>query len=189
MLGTCPHCRARLELPRNGQYVCDHCRRAFHYYQAPVHTAAAAVAMPAPAVTDTPCALHPNNQAAGTCERCGDFICALCATPTEGRTYCTRCFDLLYQRGALQMAQRPFTLPGNALTLAVFSLPAMLLYGLGLVTAVIAMILGVSALRQISARPDLPGRARAISAIVIASLALMASVILVVYILKGGIWD
>lgn len=189
MLGTCPHCRARLELPRNGQFVCDHCRRAFHYYQAPVRTAAAAVAMPAPAVTDTPCALHPNNQAAGACERCGDFICALCATPTEGRTYCTRCFDLLYQRGSLQIAQRPFTLPGNALSLAVFSIPALCLYGLGLVIAIIAILIGVSALRQIAARPDLPGKGQAIAAIVISSLTLLASVVLVVFTLKGGIWD
>jgi len=124
--------------------------------------------------TDARCAYHANNQAVATCERCGDFVCALCSTPSEGRCYCAACFDLLYQRGSLWMTQRSFTLPDTAsFTLAVLSLPGLCFYGLGVILAVVGVVLGVMALKQIAAQPDLPGRKQAIAAIAVGVCSLL----------------
>jgi hypothetical protein len=37
------------------------------------------------------CAAHPRNPAAGVCERCGTFICAVCRTRWHGRALCPAC--------------------------------------------------------------------------------------------------
>jgi hypothetical protein len=183
---ACPYCRTPLMLPRGGSFACQRCRRAFRYY--PV------VPVPAPVIPcalvqsagEVSCALHSRNRAAGNCERCGDFMCPLCAVEIEGRSYCTRCFDLLYQRGAFRMARQPFTLPGNAVALALLSLPAMVLYGLGYATAIASILMAVSALRQIGARPDLPGRTAALAAIAIAVIVMLLATAYVLLILFIG---
>src|SRR5436309_3067952 len=59
----------------------------------------------APMAAHGQCVAHPNNSATDACERCGDFMCAVCRTNVEGRSYCPRCFDLLYNRGSLQFTQ------------------------------------------------------------------------------------
>ena len=51
------------------------------------------------------CATHPGRTAGQLCQRCGDFMCSLCATWADGGQYCPRCFDLLYQRGALSVSR------------------------------------------------------------------------------------
>jgi hypothetical protein len=48
------------------------------------------------------CALHPENVAAGTCRRCGNFYCPVCRTPWEDRLLCLTCVEqLLGQEGAV----------------------------------------------------------------------------------------
>jgi hypothetical protein len=56
----------------------------------------APAAAPAPAGLEadgTPCAYHAGNAASASCSRCGSFVCALCATPVAGATWCPACFE------------------------------------------------------------------------------------------------
>ncbi|MCC6417410.1 MAG: hypothetical protein IT429_04095 [Gemmataceae bacterium] len=37
------------------------------------------------------CATHPNNPAAGTCQRCGTYICGICRSKWQDRALCLAC--------------------------------------------------------------------------------------------------
>ena len=71
----------------------------------------------APVAAGTPCAYHAGNAASASCERCGSFLCSLCATPVGGRTYCTACFERLHSSGGLEALKNRFPRP-HALALA-----------------------------------------------------------------------
>ncbi len=172
MYGNCPQCRTRLEFANSGRYECERCRLRFDVaLGSPTPPAGAWNPLAALGTTpaldpelDAPCATHPGNRAAGICERCGDFMCRLCATPAEGRVYCPRCFDLLYNRGALYFTQRQFTLPGLSLGMGIAALLCSFVPFL-LCTPLISLALGglgigfaVRALKEYRTRPDLPGR-------------------------------
>src|SRR5262245_27941160 len=124
---------------------------------------------PAPAAAPAACASHATNLSVDLCERCGDFMCALCRTYVEGRRYCPRCFDLLYARGAFAFSHRDFRQPANALLVGILSLVSVVPFfciQFGVVTlplSIAAFVIGANALREISRRPDLPGRDRAIA--------------------------
>ena len=194
MIGQCPRCELRLELPASGAYQCQRCRQTFQVFLA---DPAAVRDRPHSFISDAPptihdlsplapaaaqgqCAAHPTNPATDTCERCGDFMCAVCRTHVEGRYYCPRCFDLLYNRGALQFTQMAFRLPGYALGLGILSTASLACLGcyglLSLPAGIIAVILGVASLREIARRPDLPGRQQAIGGIVCGALGALITV-------------
>jgi hypothetical protein len=130
----------------------------------PVAAPTAAPALGVDPALQAPCATHPGNAAEGICERCGDFMCRLCATPVEGRLYCPRCFDLLYNRGALHFTHRQFTLPGTAfgLGLAAFftSLVGFLFCSLffSIPLGVFGVLAGMRGLKEHHLRPELPNR-------------------------------
>lgn len=198
MEGHCPQCRVRLELPASGPYRCERCRTQFEVlvgFPQPVYGSVGPVGYspgipamgmvpPEPTLDPTvqaPCAAHPANPAQFVCERCGDFMCRLCTTPTEGRLYCPRCFDLLYSRGALQFAQRQFTLPGLTFGLGLGGL-ALSIIGCACLPLLATLPLGIGgiwsgvrALKEYRERPELPGRGLTISGIVLSSLALVAT--------------
>lgn len=181
MEGTCPRCHVRLDLPASGLYECERCRVRF---EVALGSPAPAAAPPgssgrygAPTVfppmqtpelhsgldpaLQAPCASHPGNVASRVCERCGDFMCRLCTTPVEGRAYCPKCFDLLYNRGALQFAQRQFTLPAITLALGVCAFFISWAPCLGLISvpmAVGGLVSGTKALKEHRERPELPHR-------------------------------
>lgn len=191
MVAHCPHCQLALEVPASGTYSCAQCSTRFRVaFGAPAPAgeaagAAALLALPDPVVPGihTPCSTHAGNAAAGTCERCGDFICALCATPAEGRVYCPRCFDLLYHRGALYFTHRSFTLPATTLILAVVALlcavmpfffcTPFLAVGLGFA----GLVSGARALREYRERPDLPGRAQVAWGMGLSALSLVLAIV------------
>ena len=174
MLGNCPQCRTRLEFPAAGRYECERCRLRFDVALGTPAPLPGTVPNPLAALSfaeraldpnlDAPCSAHPGNPATGICERCGDFMCRLCATPAEGRVYCPRCFDLLYNRGALQFTQRQFVLPGLTLWMGIGALLCALLpfffctplLSLGL--SISGVVTGFRALKEYRERPDLPGR-------------------------------
>jgi len=127
-----------------------------------------------------PCANHPGNAADHLCERCGDFICRLCALPVEGRLYCPKCFELLYARGSLSFTQREFHLPVVSLVLGICAVLASLVcvcinlavsYPLGIA----AVWSGARALQEHGRRPDLPGRSLTIAGITLGALGLLVS--------------
>lgn len=128
-----------------------------------------------------PCAGHSGNPATGVCERCGDFMCGLCTTHVEGRSYCPKCFDLLYARGSLGFTQRQFTLPGLALGLGIAGL-AMSLLCFCVVNVLASIPLGAAGLgmalrglKEHRERPDLPNRGMTVTGLVFSILALLLS--------------
>lgn len=206
MQGACPSCSTPLSLPQSGEYQCERCRRPFEVILSPTGGAALPpIAAPFPQSPYSPshglaypaalpnlhtlvvaeqvassedphCALHPQNRAATTCERCGDFICGVCSTPAEGRTYCPRCFDLLAERGGFAWSKNDFVAPQTALALAWASIPTMFMACAGLIPAIIAIITALDVLKQIAERPELPGRKKAIAALSIASATIVLSI-------------
>ena len=113
-----------------------------------------------------PCAAHPDQPAWAVCERCGDFMCVHCLWLVEGRQYCSACLEILRGRGSLESAQQTFLLlPRAALCWAVFSMLWWWLPGAAVFPALIAVWLGIRALRRIQRKPDLPGRGLAMAAI------------------------
>ena len=171
----CPHCRASLARLERGAYRCPGCRRTFDYFPARVEQAPLS-GPEAPAGSH--CAEHEDNPAALLCERCGDFLCALCATPIERRVYCPRCFDLLHERGAFRFSHTGFTAPHTALSLAWLSWMAIFVPGLNLVLAGLALVHALAALKALRQKPDLPGRTRAVSALVVTGLSVLFSLTL-----------
>ncbi len=138
--------------------------------------------MSEPELHSAPCAYHAGNPAGHLCERCGDFMCGLCVTPVEGRLYCPRCFDLLYTRGALQVSQRQFTLPGITLGVGIAAFLTSWIC-VGIPFAIGGIVAGVSALKQHRQRPELPNRTMTlvglglnVAALVIGAIILAATV-------------
>lgn len=63
----------------------------------------------------SPCARHAENAAVAACQRCGQFICALCKTDMDGRAYCPSCFERLVSEGAFtSTANRVWNYAGMA---------------------------------------------------------------------------
>ncbi len=48
------------------------------------------------------CQLHPGKDAVDACDRCGGYVCDLCATRTGERLLCPSCFDWLHERDQLE---------------------------------------------------------------------------------------
>src|SRR5437763_14448202 len=127
MIGQCPRCQLRLELPASGAYQCQRCRQEFDLFLAdpgsardrprslapspPVSPATALEATAFAATAHGTCVAHPTNAATDACERSGDFMCPVRRTTIEGRHYCPRCFDLLYARGSPQFTRTAFPPP------------------------------------------------------------------------------
>jgi hypothetical protein len=193
MIGECPRCELKVELPISGAYVCQRCRQQFEVFltdPAAVRAQSRTIVPPlSPATPFTSaqpvpagghCAAHPSNPATDACERCGDFMCFVCRTAIEGRRYCPRCFELLYSRGSLQFTQMAFRLPAYALSLGIVSLVSLPCIGgcygmLSVPSGIIAIILGGTSLREIGRRPDLPGRGQAIWGIVCGVLGVLVT--------------
>jgi hypothetical protein len=136
------------------------------------------------------CANHPGNAAAGVCERCGDFMCRLCTTTVEGRHYCPKCFDLLYNRGSLQFTQRQFTLPGNAFGLGLGALLSSCLCFLSIPLGIAGLWYGIRALKEYGERPDLPNRWMANTGLVLSVLGILVGVgtivAIVIMVIQGS---
>ena len=137
-----------------------------------------------------PCANHPGNAASGVCERCGDFMCRLCTTTVEGRNYCPKCFDLLYNRGSLQFTQRQFVLPGVSFGLGIGSLIASCVCFLSIPLGIAGIWTAVRALKEYGERPDLPNRWMANTGLVLSILGILEGVGTIVWIvvmsMRGG---
>ena len=182
MQGQCPRCLVRLELPTTGHYQCERCGSRFEAHLIEPRGPAPTVAMqggaaPVVDLTGAVCATHPENGAAALCERCGDFMCSLCATWADGRQYCPRCFDLLYQRGALYIARRSFQWPTISLVTGIIGIAMVCnCFPISIPLAIVAIVSGINARREIARRPDLPGKGMAVAGISTGVLAIVGGV-------------
>lgn len=187
--GMCPHCSRELMLEesRPAQH-CRWCRGAFEVIV--IQRRLPQVEAPAD-VGDKPdeqgrCSRHPDNPADHVCRRCGDFVCRVCAVKTEGHVFCPKCFEVAHTRGTLGASRRAFTLPKTALGLGVLAL----VFGLCNIVACLALsisaiVVGSIALRRIGRQPDLPGRGKAIAAIVLGLLGPALFFVFITYLIQS----
>lgn len=178
-------------VPLRGQTLCGACKHAslsgaFQSYQVTVPTRMATapqeLMVPAPtAPLNSPCALHEHRAAVAVCERCGDFICLLCLTPFEGRSYCLRCFDLLWDRGEIGSAKRKARWYEDAylaLVASMFSWCVCFVPFVSFLPAIAAVVVASLTLSRRKQDLKTPERVSAIGAIVLAVLAAAVSVAL-----------
>jgi hypothetical protein len=170
--------------------LCASCKHvalsgAFQSYQVTIPTrsgpAPQAEAAPAAVPLASPCALQEHREAVAVCERCGDFVCLLCLTPFEGRSYCLRCFDLLWDRGEIAGSKRrpPWYEDGHlALVGAILSWVVCFLPFVSFLPAAGAVVVASLALSRRKKELKTQERVVAILSIVLAVLAAIASVVL-----------
>lgn len=153
---ACPHCgfTPRSQKYHDGENACPFCGKVFlatifdpppeFVFVKPV-TGLAMGGAESGGVGQAPCAKHELNAAAGICGRCGNFICALCATPLGGVEYCTACFERLLLDGGGRVRPAAET---NYVQIAVMSSFGGLL-PLGLLLGPLAVYYGFKALKQV----------------------------------------
>jgi hypothetical protein len=129
----------------------------------------------------TPCAYHAGNLATDTCGRCGSFVCDLCATPVERKTYCTACFERLHSEGRLASLGHHLPRPHSlALVLGILSLAPVV----GLVFVPLSIWQGIRAGRRYR---DLTEREDAVGAyLAVTVLLVMGGVALTVLVLRSS---
>lgn len=138
-----------------------------------------------PPVSESACVNHPGNQAMARCNNCARAICNLCLTPVEGKNFCPQCFELLRARGALESSQRAFNTPSVALGLSIATILLGWAYCLGFILGPLSIYFALRSLSEIERRPELPGRKKAIAAIVITAIGLVVTLIFVALIIIG----
>src|SRR6266540_1848477 len=81
----CPACRRQFRgTPDRVGARCPRCREPLYERGDPPRRPGEGVAA---------CATHPDNAAAGTCQRCGNFACTICRTRWRDRVLCGACLE------------------------------------------------------------------------------------------------
>jgi hypothetical protein len=174
--------------------LCGACKHAalsstFQSYQVIIPTrAGAAPPAHAPEAThfptaalNSPCALHEHQDAVAVCDRCGDFLCLLCLTPFEGRSYCLRCFDLLWERGEIgrqRQRVRWYEDPSLALVGAILTWVTCFIPVVSLVPAISAVTIASLALSRRGKELKGGDRGVAIGSIVLAVLGAAVAILI-----------
>src|SRR5262245_18311541 len=79
----CPH--SREPLPVRASARCAYCHESRFEPSGPQ------VRSPGP--EDGRCAIHPENAAVATCQRCGNYLCPICRTRWRDQALCIACVD------------------------------------------------------------------------------------------------
>src|SRR5438309_7408377 len=90
----CPHCRSSLHYESREQLGarCSYCREPL--YERPVDEE-----REARLANGKLCAVHRDNPALATCQRCGNYTCSVCRTRWQGRTWCVACVERALEAG------------------------------------------------------------------------------------------
>lgn len=79
----CPSCREWLPSdPVMTQARCPHCRQPLYVDDDRARRRGD---------PDSPCPVHPDSPGLGTCQRCGNYLCAVCRTRIHRRVLCAAC--------------------------------------------------------------------------------------------------
>lgn len=128
------------------------------------------------------CAFHAKKRADSACQRCGLFVCALCALDVNGERICPRCLETGVKKGKLtDLESHRFLYDRLALLLVTYPL---LIFYFTLVTAPISLFVAIrwwNAPRSIVR----PGRRTQIAAVVLASLELLGWAALIVVLVAA----
>jgi hypothetical protein len=93
---------------------------------------------------ESSCFYHEQKKAVIPCDVCGRFLCAVCDVELDGKHLCPPCLDAGRQKGTLQQLQTQRTLYDSAaLMLAVIPMVLFIFWWFTVITAPIAVILGV----------------------------------------------
>ncbi|MEK7467182.1 MAG: DUF4190 domain-containing protein [Planctomycetota bacterium] len=128
-----------------------------------------------------PCARHPANAAVTACNRCGDFVCSVCATPVEGAVLCVRCFEFKHGQGELYSQKSGFRLPQTSRNCGIGAIILFWFCGLGGILGISAIVTGILAIRHIRRQPGLPGEKTALSGIIMGSVGTIATVAFILW--------
>jgi hypothetical protein len=169
----CPHCRAAQFADVDGPRICSACGSSFEVYG--FRAAARRGAAPEGSVARAGCAEHPDNLSVGSCERCGSFVCSLCATPIEARILCPRCFERLHEAGQLRTTRRE-SLNWGRLVMVLGLFAWFPFYGCGFGLAAVAI--GLYGLRQMRKAP--PSKARRVTVITGMTLGIAGALVWIV---------
>ena len=92
---ACPKCHAQLvpEQFAGTPITCPGCRSELHaaIFPAFLQSSPTSVRSERAEEGDAACFFHPEKKAAVACERCGRFVCGLCAIDLQGRSLCATC--------------------------------------------------------------------------------------------------
>jgi hypothetical protein len=108
-------------------------------------------------------------------------LCLLCLTPFEGRSYCLRCFDLLWSRGEIGRSKQrtPWNQdPHLALVAAILTWTVCFIPAVSLFPALASVIIASLALSRRGKDLTTSERVLAISSIVLAVAGLAVSIVL-----------
>lgn len=149
---ACPRCGVPLkhETLTSGTQLCPRCSKPFeavHFLPVEPLAAVAEIAGLDPSA-GAPCGKHARNKAEAACQRCGQFMCALCRIDADGKAYCPPCFERLSGEGALQStATRLRNYGGLSLSCAILSF----IFGaivIGMILAPIGVYFGARGISQ-----------------------------------------
>ena len=157
----------------------------FPAYSAPPPGATAAEALVS-SEEEAACAYHDGKRAAASCQRCGLFVCALCALPFGGETICPRCLEAgVTKKKILALETRRFLPDRLALVLALFPLVFFPFLFVTFLTAPIAVFVAAYFWKEPGSLVR-PRRWRAPLAIAVAVLTLAGWVLLFVFAYYGA---
>jgi hypothetical protein len=148
-------CVCGRELPPEvyGRAHCGTCDRELEVHRFAPFRRAVVAAAAFEVDRGVPCAYHAGNLATGTCARCGSFICDLCATPLDGKTYCPACFERLVRSGASASVRARYARPhSSAIAWFVMSGMIVLLIPLGLPLGIVYLVRAFRARRELAER-------------------------------------
>lgn len=95
---------------------------------------------------ESSCFYHEQKKAVVPCDVCGRFLCALCDMDLGGKHLCPQCLGSGREKGSLQQLEtQRITYDKGALLLALIPMVLFVLWAFTLVTAPIAVFLGIMA--------------------------------------------
>lgn len=168
---ACPVCRRELAIAPGSvgaqDCACPHCRSSLEVVAFPALWRVAEIGRAGDPVVseEAGCYVHADRRAEAACDRCGRFMCALCAVTVGAQRICVACLE----------ARRPGFVDGNRTVFALLALRValfgVLLGPFGPVAGTSALVLGIVGLVR---KASITGRRHVGSAI--ASIVLGAAV-------------
>lgn len=165
----------------SGPNKCRWCAKSFEVIR--FDPPAPAVSVPLhPALNpgdSAPCVNHAGNVAIAACQRCGQFMCALCRIEAEQKSYCPSCFDRMTADGTLQGAQLRF--PNYGGWAATCIIAGILLWFASPILAPLGLVFSIMGIRSAHTR----GETELLFGLYMRAVICLFQVLLVVFVIVG----
>ena len=179
---VCPQCKTPMSVPEGADHItgaCPSCTSGFEaFFFSALYRPREAGAAAATLVdhTEASCYYHPQKQAVQVCDGCGRLVCALCSIDLGSEHLCPNCLSAGKRKGKITSLENVRTCYDRiALSLAILGI---VFYFVSIILAPIVLYISI---RHWNSPGSLLGvsRRRFIIAIALASLELLAWLILV----------